>query len=112
MKRVALALMFCLFLSIPASAQTPLEVVQQAKAALVTAGVALNGPCGAFAITRLAVWQMRGSGAGLLTKPTGNNCEGYAVDILMYPNGNIVDIIADAGGANIPAWQPGTAVDP
>ena len=53
-------------------------VVAQAKADLDAAGHDLSGPCGAFSITHRAAWRMRGEGAGLLYKPGGNNCQGYA----------------------------------
>jgi len=91
-----------------------LKLVQQVKAQLEAKGLDLSGPCGAFAIVKRVAWLLRDSGAGLLDKPAGNNCNGYAVDIVCYPNGKIRDILGDAGGANIPQWQDGEleVVDP
>ena len=77
-----------------------------------TAGVSLAGPCGAFQITRRVAWLLREEGTGLLAKAEGNNCDGYATDVLCYPDGAIVDILGDSGGANIPTWQNRGFVDP
>jgi hypothetical protein len=44
-------------------------------------------------------------GVGLLDKPSGNNCKGYATDVLIA-QGHIVDILQDAGGLNNPLWDP------
>jgi len=84
--------------------------VARAKADLLAQGADLNGPCGALSIVNLTAWRLRGSGAGLLFKIDGNQCRERAVDILMYPDGEIYDVLIDAGGANRPAWQEkGTA---
>lgn len=82
-----------------------------AKAELEAAGQDLSGPCGAFAIVKLAAWKM-GGGAGLLDKPAGNNCEGYATDIIVYPDGRHYDVLVDGGGRNGPAWGDAGTVDP
>ena len=87
-----------------------LNVVQAVKASLATED--LSGPCGAFKITRRVAWQLRGEGAGLLHKPTGNRCEDRSVDIIVYPSGRIFDILIDGGGQNLPMWHEATAVDP
>ena len=87
----------------PAFAQS--SVVADVKAALVARGVPLSGPCGAFQIVKRVAWQLRGSGVGLLSKPAGNNCDGYSVDFLTYPDGSGYDILGDAGGANVPGWD-------
>lgn len=90
-----------------------LEIVQQVKSQLESQGKDLSGPCGAFAITKRVAWILRSTGAGLLSKPSGNNCDGYAVDIICYPNGFIRDILGDGGGANDPHWpDPDEVVDP
>ncbi|MDE2143486.1 MAG: hypothetical protein KGJ84_13855 [Elusimicrobia bacterium] len=88
------------------------DVVAQAKADLETAGHDLTGACGAFAIVRVAAWRMRDEGAGLLSKPSGNNCEGYATDIIAYPDGRIYDVLVGGGESNGPAWQDDGTVDP
>lgn len=86
-------------------------VVAEAKAELEAAGHDLSGPCGAFAIVKLAAWKM-GGGAGLLDKPAGNNCEGYATDIIVYADGRHYDVLVDGGGRNGPAWGDAGLVDP
>lgn len=90
------------------------DLVVQAKADLITDGVSLVGPCGAFEIVKRAAQYIAPSdpAVGLLDKPTGNNCLGYAVDIICYNDGIIYDILIDAGGANTPAWSFSGAVDP
>jgi hypothetical protein len=87
------------------------DVVAQAKDDLENAGHDLSGPCGAFSIVKLAAWRM-GGGAGLLSKPSGNNCEGYSTDIIVYPDGRIYDVLVDGGGRNGPAWGDAGVVDP
>lgn len=88
------------------------DVVEREKAKLVAAGADLSGPCGAFSITKAVAWALRGEGAGLLDKPSGNNCQGYSVDIVAYKDGSIFDILGDGGGANEPQWNASDAVDP
>lgn len=102
------------WLGIPPS--TSAAYVAEMKAYLQSHGVNLSGPCGAFAITQNVAWGLRNYGFGLLDKPSGNNCEGYATDIVM-PNtgtGSIVDILGDAGNGNVPNWSVsgGGEVDP
>ena len=103
------------------------DVVARIKAELDARKVSLVGPCGAFQIVKRVAWELRGEGAGLLAKPGGNNCEGFAVDIICYPDGRIFDILANGGGdedangnpipgtGNVPVWNPpsdGQPVDP
>lgn len=89
-------------------------LVTAIKNELLAAGRDLSGPCGAFAITKRVAWALHGTGAGLLAKPSGNNCDGYATDIVCYPDGRIRDILGDGGGANTPQWPEGEleVVDP
>jgi hypothetical protein len=86
-------------------------VVAQAKEDLEAAGHDLSGPCGAFSIVKLAAWRI-GGGAGLLDKPAGNNCEGYATDIIVYPDGRHYDVLVDGGGKNGAAWGDAGMIDP
>lgn len=89
--------------------------VAQVKAWLQGQGADLSGPCGAFLITKHVAWGLRDRGFGLLSKPAGNNCDGYAVDIVMrrQDKGAIIDILGDAGNANVPIWNdPADVVDP
>jgi hypothetical protein len=103
------------------------DVVARIKAELQGRGVSLVGPCGAFQITKRVAWELRGEGAGLLSKPQGNNCEGFATDIIAFQDGRIFDILANAGGdedasgnpipgtGNVPVWNEpsdGQRVDP
>lgn len=60
-----------------------------------------------FEITKRAAWKLRGEGAGLLSKTSGNNCQGYSVDLIIYPDGYIYDILnGTAPDGNGPAWIP------
>lgn len=83
--------------------------VAAVKAQLEAQGVNLSGPCGAFEITKHVAWGLRTQGIGLLSKPTGNNCQSYSTDYLVAGNGDGIDILSDAGGTNGPQWdvQPG-----
>lgn len=83
-------------------------VVAEAKRELEAVGVDLSGPCGAFAITNRSAMKL---GLGVLDKPSGSNCSGYATDIVMARNGRIWDCLIDSGGANIPAWNEGEPVE-
>ena len=113
MKRIALALLLAL-VTVPVAAQDVdhTALVANVKADLVHSGVPLADSCGAFAITKRVAWSLRAEGAGLLSKPSGNNCDGFAVDIVAYPSGRIVDILSDGGGANGPGWGCCDQVDP
>lgn len=77
-----------------------LQYVIDAKAELVGLGEDLTGACGAFKITRRVAQLITPSDptVGLLDKPTGNNCGGYAVDVICFNDGLIYDILYDAGG--------------
>jgi hypothetical protein len=112
MTRILLTVVWGTLLAAPAIAQDHTDVVANAKAALVATGVNLSGACGAFAITKVVAWQLRGEGAGLLDKPGGNNCDGYATDIIAFPSGRIVDILVSGGDVNGPSWQDAGTVDP
>lgn len=59
-----------------------------------------------FAITKRAV-QKIGGDAGFLSKTSGNQCEGKAVDIIAFPDGYIYDILnGTAPDGNGPLWSP------
>ena len=90
-----------------------LQLVQQVKADLEARGVDLSGPCGAFAIVKRVAWALEFDGWGLHggkrkpqngCYPHGDDQEGYSVDCLIKPNGEYIDILGDAGGANTPLW--------
>lgn len=86
-------------------------LVAAVKADLVARGVSLVGVCGAFAITQRVAWALKDEGAGLLRKPVGNNCDGFAADYIVYRNGQGFDILGDAGGTNVPQWLD-NGIDP
>lgn len=88
------------------------DVVASVIAALKAQGKDLSGSCGAFEITKHVAWQLKGEQAGLLVKTSGNNCQGFAVDIIMYPDGSIYDILTDSGASNGPSWNASDPVDP
>lgn len=111
MKRYIAVVLFAL-MTTPAFAQS--SVVADVKASLVARGVELSGSCGAFEITKRVAWKLRAQGAGYIRKNPGqNNCQLHGVDIIMYRDGRIVDILADSGGSNGTTWDTSKApVDP
>ena len=73
----------------------------------------------AFEVTKRVAWALRGEGAGLLIKTTGENIvpwRGYifAAGRIAYPDGHVIKVISDvgAGGGNGPSWQDNGYVDP
>ena len=88
--------------------------VAQAIADLESRGEDLSGPCGAYLIVQETADLIRASGdpAGTLKKPAGNNCDGHSTDIIVYPNGEIYDVLGDGGGANNPQFNDDGFVDP
>jgi hypothetical protein len=95
----------------PAQHADKSNVIAQAKSELQAAGKDLSGPCGAFSIVELAAWKMRAEGAGLLDKPAGNNCKGFATDIIAYADGHIYDVLGASGETNDPAWMDDGVVE-
>jgi hypothetical protein len=96
-------------------------VVAQVKADLAAQGVSFANSCGSFMITNAVAWQLRGSGAGILSKSGGHRCEvngqGYSVDVIIFPDGYTYDVLtssSDPGttGENGPNWQPDPLADP
>jgi hypothetical protein len=112
LKKVLFTIFACTLFLNTAYAQSHQDVVVSVKAGLVAQGADLSGACGAFKITKRVAWQLRVETAGLLTKTSGNNCDGYATDIVAYPDGRIFDILIDAGASNGPAWNADGTVDP
>lgn len=90
------------------------DVVVTAKAAAVNAGINVDADeCSRFEITKRVAVLLAGEHAGLLDKPSGNNCQGFAVDIIAYPSGAIVDILGSGSdGPNTPHWLVQAPVDP
>lgn len=101
---------------------THLDLVTTVKQALLATGTDLTGPCGAFQITRRVAWALRDEGAGLIAKFAPHNLcphgafppreDGYGVDVIMYPDGAIYDILVNAETENTPAWNRRPDVDP
>lgn len=87
------------------------DTITAIKADLVARNIPLGGDCGAFEITKRAAWELRGLGAGLLKKPGGANCNGFAAGIICFKDGLHYDILFDAGGANTPQWVYAGLVD-
>ena len=104
MKRIC-PIVVCIFLTSVAPALAQPEVVAAVKRDLEARHVSLMGSCGAFEITKRVAWILRTQGYGLLSKPGGNNCQGYAVDYLTRMDGSGVDLLGDSGGENIPAFS-------
>ena len=72
-----------------------------------------------FEVVKRAAWILRGQGAGLLLKSSGENVvpwlgTTYSASRVCYPDGHIYKLISDAGpgGANSPTWQDNDFVDP
>lgn len=86
-----------------------IDYVVAAKTQLQNENVDTSGVEGAWKITNRAAIIAH---AGLLEKASGNNWNGYAVDIVCYPDGHIYDVLIDGGGANTPSWQDKGMVDP
>lgn len=75
--------------------------VQLIKDALVHDGIDLSGPDGAFQITKRLAFV---HGLFLVRKTQGNNSHGYQVDVVAAADGQIADILRDAGGENGPQF--------
>lgn len=96
----------------PVPAQGHLDTVREAKTFLEMQGANLSGSCGAWQISNLTAWRLRDEGAGILQKPAGNNCRGYAVDVVVYKNGQAYDVLISAGEQNGPSWNDIGVLDP
>ena len=68
--------------------------------------------CSRFQIVKLAAKILAGQGSqvGLWKKPTGNNCEGYSVDIMAFPDGYIYDVLGGGGDGANPYWGAATCL--
>lgn len=61
--------------------------------------------CFRFEIVERAVSKI-GNGAGFLDKSGGNNCKGFAVDIIAFSDGYIYDVLSGEEDGSVPAWNP------
>jgi hypothetical protein len=73
---------------------------------------------GDFEVVKRVAWLLRGQGAGLLIKTSGENVvlwQGYSFSAtrVCYPDGHIYKLIGDAGpgGLNNPGWSDNDFVD-
>lgn len=72
---------------------------------------------GAFEITKRVAWALRGEGAGLLIKPSGENIvswqgKSFAAGRICYPDGHIFKVLSDVPSTNGASWQDNAFVDP
>jgi hypothetical protein len=107
MKRLGLLWVFVLLPVVPAAAQAPIDVVREERAK-ITAAPPLGNKL-AFEVTKAVARRLN---AGVLKKPTGNNQDGFSVDIVCFSDGRIFDILGDSEGAAVPGWGEAGNVDP
>ena len=98
-----------LLAALPAAAQSPIDIVREERAKISAA--APIGNALAFEVTKAVARRLN---AGVLRKPTGNNQDGFAVDIVCFSDGRIFDMLVDSDGAAVPGWGEahGSPVDP
>jgi hypothetical protein len=86
-----------------------IDVIRRAKADVIATGIDPDASeCNRFEITKRAAAYLSAEypEAGLLYKPTGNNCEECAVDIICLKDGTIIDILGSGEeGPNTPIWM-------
>lgn len=98
MKRFLLLVIVCAFSS-PVFAQQSVVAKYRSKYSTPLT------PNTAVALLKEVAGEVHG---GLLVKRDGNNCNGYACDIICFSDNNLYDVLADADGAAIPSWNPTT----
>jgi hypothetical protein len=85
-----------------------IETVRRAKQDVIDAGINPDASeCARFEITkRVAAYLNVGyPEVGLLYKPDGNNCDGFAVDVICLKDGTTIDLIGKGNeGPNTPLW--------
>lgn len=59
----------------------------------------------AFRIANATAWTHKEEGAGILHKPSGNNFQGYATDIVVYPDGRHYDVLVGGAEEARPTWR-------
>ena len=91
------------------------DIVRAAKAQVINElriDPDANGPnpaepeCPRWEIVWRTALMLTGEGAGLLEKTTGNRCRNFAVDIIAYRDGTIVDVLCGGNeGPSTPCWS-------
>ena len=71
---------------------------------------------GAFEVTKRVAWLLRGQGAGLLIKNSGENIVSwkgfsFAAARICFPDGHIYKLLTDVPTTNGPSWQDNDFVD-
>ena len=84
--------------------------VAEAKQELINEGKKFPEPgatdeCYRFAIVERAVPKI-GEGTGYLSKPGGINCRGFAIDVIVFPDGYAYDVLGGSGDGSTPQWLP------
>lgn len=93
-------LLLVAFLLVPTMAHAQISVVAASKTEL---GITVNPtPAQLLSLVKLIAGKV---GGGILPKTTGNNCGGYACDIVCL-NGVIYDVLGDSEGIANPQWSP------
>jgi hypothetical protein len=84
------------------------NLVRQAKQDVIALGINPDASeANRFEITKRVAYQLSKiyPEVGLLYKPTGNNVQGCAVDIICLTDGTIIDILGGGSdGPNTPQW--------
>lgn len=70
----------------------------------------------AFEVTKRVAWALRGEGAGLLLKPSGENiiswkASWFSAARVCWPDGRIVKVLTDVPTTNGPTWADDGSVD-
>jgi hypothetical protein len=114
--RTLFVLAVTVLVAVPAAAQIPdhTATIEAARNAALAVGIDVDASeCNRFEITKRAALLLASEGAGLLSKPSGNNCNGYAVDVIVYPAGRAFDIVgAGPDGPASAHWMELTPVNP
>lgn len=89
------------------------DEVEEAKQDLIDGGKVFSqssSACDSFEITKETARLIGGGGnnaAGLLSFPEGSNCQGYAIDVIAFPDGYIYNILdSSVSDGHGPVWNP------
>lgn len=91
------------------SAPNHIETVQRERAKYGTP----LGVENAWKVTNAVAWTHRDEGFGLRTKTTGQNFDGYSIDVIIHkPSGEWIDVLGASEEAGIPQWSQTTPAGP